>query len=46
MSSILVVDDEGFSSIEGAIHVMREGAFDYIPKPFKNDHVLVTVARE
>ena len=32
-----------FSSIEGAIAAMREGAFHYIPKPFKNDEVLLTI---
>ena len=32
-----------FSSIEGAIEAMREGAFHYIPKPFKNEEVLLTV---
>jgi len=32
-----------YSSIEGAIEAMREGAFHYIPKPFKNEEVLLTV---
>lgn len=40
---IVVVIITAFSSIEGAIEAMREGAFDYIPKPFKNDEVLLTV---
>jgi len=34
-----------FSSIEGAIEAMREGAFHYIPKPFKNDEVLLTIRK-
>jgi len=32
-----------YSSIESAIDAMREGAFHYIPKPFKNEEVLITV---
>jgi len=32
-----------FSSIEGAIEAMRMGAFHYIPKPFKNEEVLLTI---
>ena len=31
------------ASIEGAIDAMREGAFHYIPKPFKNEEVLLTI---
>ena len=34
-----------FSSIESAIEAMRRGAFDYIPKPFKNDEVLLTIRK-
>ncbi|MGZ5493611.1 MAG: sigma-54-dependent transcriptional regulator, partial [Thermoanaerobaculia bacterium] len=32
-----------FSSIDGAIEAMKHGAFHYIPKPFKNDEVILTV---
>ncbi|HEX9985287.1 MAG TPA: sigma-54 dependent transcriptional regulator [Thermoanaerobaculia bacterium] len=32
-----------FSSIDGAIAAMKHGAFHYIPKPFKNDEVVLTV---
>jgi two-component system response regulator PilR (NtrC family) len=39
----VVVVITAFSSIEGAIEAMREGAFHYIPKPFKNEEVLLTV---
>ncbi len=39
----VVVVITAFSSIEGAIEAMREGAFHYIPKPFKNDEVLLTI---
>jgi two-component system response regulator PilR (NtrC family) len=41
----VVVVITAFSSIEGAIQAMREGAFHYIPKPFKNDEVLLTVRK-
>ena len=34
-----------YSSIESAIEAMREGAFHYIPKPFKNEEVLLTVRK-
>jgi DNA-binding NtrC family response regulator len=32
-----------FSSIDGAIEAMKFGAFHYIPKPFKNEEVVLTV---
>jgi DNA-binding NtrC family response regulator len=32
-----------YSSVETAIEAMRRGAFHYLPKPFKNDEILVTV---
>ena len=32
-----------FSSIDGAIDAMKQGAFHYIPKPFKNEEVILTV---
>ena len=39
----VVVMITAYSSIEGAIEAMREGAFHYIPKPFKNEEVLLTL---
>ena len=39
----VVVVITAFSSIEGAISAMRQGAFHYIPKPFKNEEVLLTI---
>jgi len=39
----VVVVITAYSSIEGAIEAMREGAFHYIPKPFKNEEVLLTI---
>ena len=40
-----VVVITAYSSIESAITAMREGAFHYVPKPFKNEEVLHLVRR-
>jgi DNA-binding NtrC family response regulator len=41
----VVVMITAYSSIEGAIEAMRDGAFHYIPKPFKNEEVLLTIRK-
>jgi DNA-binding NtrC family response regulator len=41
----VVIVITAFSSIESAVAAMREGAFHYIPKPFKNEEVLLTIRR-
>ena len=41
----VVVVITAYSSIESAILAMREGAFHYIPKPFQNDEVILTVRK-
>jgi two-component system response regulator PilR (NtrC family) len=41
----VIVVITAFSSIEGAIDAMRNGAFHYIPKPFKNEEVLLTIRK-
>ncbi len=41
----VIVIVTAYSSIEGAIQAMREGAFHYIPKPFQNAEVLLTVRK-
>jgi len=41
----VVVVITAFSSIESAIGAMREGAFHYIPKPFKNEEVVLTLRK-
>ena len=50
LESLKKLDDElavimvtAFASVENAITAMKRGAFDYIPKPFKNDEVLVVI---
>ncbi|HNX48763.1 MAG TPA: sigma-54 dependent transcriptional regulator [Thermoanaerobaculaceae bacterium] len=42
---IAVVVITAYSSVETAITAMREGAFHYIPKPFKNQEVILTVRK-
>ncbi|MEO6193982.1 MAG: sigma-54 dependent transcriptional regulator [Thermoanaerobaculia bacterium] len=44
-ADVVVVVITAFSSIESAIQAMREGAFHYIPKPFKNEEVLLTIRK-
>ncbi len=42
---MVVVVITAYSSVETAITAMREGAFHYIPKPFKNQEVVLTVRK-
>jgi two-component system response regulator PilR (NtrC family) len=42
---LVVVVITAYSSVETAIEAMREGAFHYIPKPFKNEEVLLTLRK-
>jgi DNA-binding NtrC family response regulator len=44
-SEIVVVVITAYSSVESAIVAMREGAFHYISKPFKNQEVILTVRK-
>ena len=41
--SLPVIIITAFSSIDGAIEAMKHGAFHYVPKPFKNEEVILTV---
>ncbi|HBL26885.1 MAG TPA: Fis family transcriptional regulator [Acidobacteria bacterium] len=41
----VVIVITAYSSIESAIEAMREGAFHYIPKPFQNEEVLLTIRK-
>src|SRR3954451_25386600 len=41
--SLPVIIITAFSSIDGAIEAVKHGAFHYIPKPFKNEEVILSV---
>ena len=41
-SALQVIVITASSSIDGAIEAMKQGAFHYIPKPFKNEEVVLT----
>ena len=41
----LVVVITGFSSVDSAIIAMKNGAFDYLPKPFKLDQLQFTITK-
>jgi DNA-binding NtrC family response regulator len=43
--SIGVIMLTAYASVSTAVEAMKEGAFDYIPKPFKIDELLETVKR-
>jgi len=43
--SRIVVLMTGFGSMEGAIEALKEGAFDYISKPFKMDELIQLMTR-
>lgn len=34
-----------YGTIESAIEAMKNGAFDYITKPFRKEHILLTIER-
>lgn len=41
--SVIVVS--AYGSVENAVEAMKEGAFDYVTKPFKVDELMITVQR-
>jgi putative nucleotidyltransferase with HDIG domain len=43
--STLMVIMTGFGTVETAIHAMKQGAFDYVLKPFKADEIIRVVGR-
>jgi DNA-binding NtrC family response regulator len=43
--SILVIVFTAYSSVQSAVEAMKEGAFDFIPKPFSADQLVVSVER-
>jgi DNA-binding NtrC family response regulator len=42
---ITVVMITAFGTIERAVQAMKEGAYDFIPKPFEPDHIALIVAK-
>lgn len=42
---IMVIVITGYATVETAIEAMKQGAYDFIPKPFEPDHVRMVVAR-
>ncbi len=41
----IVIVITGFGSIETAVEAMKNGAYDYVEKPFKLDHLKLTIER-
>lgn len=44
-SDIPVIMVTAYASLENAIECMKQGAFDYITKPFKNDEVMLSIQK-
>jgi len=44
-SSIIVIVFTAFASIQSAVEAMKEGAFDFVSKPFSADQLLITIER-
>ena len=42
---ILVIVITGFATIETAIEAMKQGAYDFVPKPFEPDQLRIVVNR-
>ena len=42
---VTVVMITAYGTIERAVEAMKEGAYDFIPKPFEPDHVALIVAK-
>ena len=41
---VTVIMISAFATTETAVEAMNQGAFDYVPKPFKNEELLQTIA--
>ncbi len=41
----MVIIITAYASVESAIEAMKEGAFDYVQKPFKHEELLLTIER-
>ena len=44
-ASILVIVITGYATVETAIEAMKQGAYDFIPKPFEPDQLRIVVNR-
>jgi len=44
-AAIPVIIITAYGTIESAVEAIRKGAFDYITKPFRKEHVLLTIER-
>ena len=44
-SDVPVIMVTAYASMENAIECMKQGAFDYITKPFKNDEVMLSIQK-
>ena len=42
---ITVIVITGYSTVETAVEAMKLGAFDYLPKPFTSDQVIVVIQK-
>ncbi|MDA8402908.1 MAG: response regulator, partial [Desulfobacteraceae bacterium] len=42
---IIVIIITGYATIETAIEAMKQGAYDFIPKPFEPEHLRIVVRR-
>jgi DNA-binding NtrC family response regulator len=42
---VTVVMITAYATIERAVHAMKEGAYDFIPKPFEPEHIALTVRK-
>jgi signal transduction histidine kinase/FixJ family two-component response regulator len=43
--SVLVIVITGYATVETAIQAMKQGAYDFIPKPFEPDQLRITINR-
>ena len=43
--SLLVIVMTGYSTVQNAVEAMKLGAFDYLPKPFTNEELMLVVQR-
>ncbi len=43
--SIIVIVFTAYASVSSAVEAMKDGAFDFIPKPFSSDQLIVSIER-